>query len=95
MGFNTKPVIIDGKGHLLGRLAAIIAKQLLLGEKVVVVRCEDINISGNFHRSKLKYLAFLRKRCNVRPSKGPYHFRAPSKILWRTVRGEMLFGLEQ
>jgi large subunit ribosomal protein L13Ae len=21
------------------------------------------------------------------PSRGPYHFRAPSKILWRTIRG--------
>ena len=89
MGFSAKPVVIDGKNHLLGRLSSTIAKQLLNGQKVVVVRCEDINISGNFHRSKLKYLAFLRKRCNVRPSKGPYHFRAPSKILWRTVRGSL------
>lgn len=35
----------------------------------------------------VKYLAFLRKRCNVNPARGPYHFRAPSKIFWRTVRG--------
>merc|ERR1712020_298124 len=27
------------------------------------------------------------KRCNVKPSRGPFHFRAPSKIFWRTVRG--------
>jgi hypothetical protein len=25
----------------------------------------------------------------VNPARGPYHFRAPSKILWRTVRGKM------
>uniref|UniRef100_A0A4W3JHT9 Large ribosomal subunit protein uL13 n=1 Tax=Callorhinchus milii TaxID=7868 RepID=A0A4W3JHT9_CALMI len=55
--------------------------------KVVVVRCEGINISGNFYRNKLKYLAFLRKRMNTNPSRGPYHFRAPSRIFWRTVRG--------
>ena len=24
---------------------------------------------------------------NTNPSRGPYHFRAPSKIFWRTVRG--------
>merc|ERR1719492_50117 len=24
---------------------------------------------------------------NSNPSKGPYHFRAPAKIFWRTVRG--------
>merc|ERR1712096_597763 len=28
-----------------------------------------------------------RKRCNVLPKRGPFHFRAPSKIFWRTVRG--------
>uniref|UniRef100_A0A674J3Z8 Large ribosomal subunit protein uL13 n=1 Tax=Terrapene triunguis TaxID=2587831 RepID=A0A674J3Z8_9SAUR len=79
-------LVIDGRGHLLGRLAAMVAKQVLLGRKVVVVRCEGINISGNFYRNKLKYLAFLRKRMNTNPSRGPYHFRAPSRIFWRTVR---------
>uniref|UniRef100_A0A9L0K8R9 Large ribosomal subunit protein uL13 n=1 Tax=Equus asinus TaxID=9793 RepID=A0A9L0K8R9_EQUAS len=37
--------------------------------------------------SPVKYLAFLRKRMNTNPSRGPYHFRAPSRIFWRTVRG--------
>lgn len=46
--------MLDGRGHLLGRLAAIVAKQVLLGRKVVVVRCEGINISGNFYRNKCK-----------------------------------------
>ncbi|XP_066064103.1 large ribosomal subunit protein uL13 [Chamaea fasciata] len=80
-------LVIDGRGHLLGRLAAIVAKQVLLGRRVVVVRCEGINISGNFYRNKLKFLAFLRKRMNTNPSRGPFHFRAPSRIFWRTVRG--------
>ncbi|NWH69481.1 RL13A protein, partial [Piaya cayana] len=35
----------------------------------------------------VKFLAFLRKRMNTNPSRGPYHFRAPSRIFWRTVRG--------
>lgn len=87
MGLVDKPIVIDGKDHLLGRLASTVAKQLLLGQKVVVVRCEAIIISGNFHRSKLKYMSFLRKRCNVKPARGPYHLRAPSRIFWRTVRG--------
>jgi hypothetical protein len=45
-------VVIDGKGHLLGRLASTVAKQLLNGQKVVVVRCEALNISGEFFRAK-------------------------------------------
>lgn len=44
--------VIDGKGHLLGRLASTVAKQLLNGQKVVVVRCEALNISGEFFRAK-------------------------------------------
>merc|ERR1711994_724368 len=57
------------------------------GNKVVVVRSEAINISGNFYRNKLKYLDFLKKRCNVLPTRGPFHFRAPGKIFYRCVRG--------
>ncbi|KAJ3187089.1 60S ribosomal protein L16B [Gaertneriomyces sp. JEL0708] len=82
-----KEVVIDGKGHLLGRLASIVAKQLLNGQKVTVVRAEEINITGPFFRNKLKYMAFLRKRCIVNPARGVFHFRAPSRIFWRTVRG--------
>merc|ERR1712241_1016394 len=86
-GFSPKPVVIDGRGHLMGRLASIVAKNILNGNKVVIVRCEGINLSGNFYRNKLKVLKFLRLRCNVKPARGPFHFRAPSKMFWRTVRG--------
>ena len=82
-----KVIVVDGKGHLLGRLSSIVAKQLLTGQKVVVVRCEELNISGSFYRNKLKYHDFLRKRTATNPTHGPIHFRAPSKIFWRTVRG--------
>ena len=47
-----KVVIVDGRGHLLGRLASILAKELLNGQKVVVVRTEEINISGSLFRNK-------------------------------------------
>ena len=50
---SSTPIVIDGKGHLLGRLASIIAKQILNGQKIVVVRCEEINISGSFFRNKV------------------------------------------
>lgn len=83
-----KPVIvIDGKGHLLGRLASIVAKQLLNGQKITVVRCELLNISGEFFRNKLKFHDYLRKACRYNRRKGPYHFRAPSRVLYKAVRG--------
>merc|ERR1712121_515007 len=86
-GFKEKPILIDGRGHLLGRLAALVAKTALTGQRVVVVRSEDLLQSGSFYRNKLKYLAFLRKRCNVNPKRGPFHHRAPSKIFQRVARG--------
>ncbi|KAF5400052.1 Large subunit ribosomal protein L13Ae [Paragonimus heterotremus] len=95
MGFQQKAIIIDAKDHLLGRLAATVAKTLLLGQKMVVVRCEQISISGSFYRNKLKYLDFLRKRMSTNPSRGPYHFRAPAKIFWRTVRGMLPHKLQR
>ncbi|KAK9831797.1 hypothetical protein WJX74_009603 [Apatococcus lobatus] len=82
-----KDTLVDARGHMLGRLASVLAKQLLNGEQVVVVRTEEICISGGLTRQKMKYERFLRKRMNTQPSHGPIHFRAPSKILWRTVRG--------
>ena len=49
-----KLVVVDTRGHLLGRLASLIAKELLMGQHVVCVRCEEINISGTFIRNKRK-----------------------------------------
>ncbi|RXK39725.1 ribosomal protein L13 [Tremella mesenterica] len=89
--FSSSPIVIDGKGHLLGRLASVISKQILSGQKVTVVRCEEINCSGSFFRNKLKYHAYLHKRHIVNPKKsGPFHFRAPSRILYKAVRGMRL-----
>ncbi|PRT53888.1 60S ribosomal protein L16-A [Wickerhamiella sorbophila] len=82
-----KEVVIDGKGHLLGRLASIVAKQLLNGQHVTVVRCEELNISGEFFRNKLKYHAYLRKATRYNKTHGPFHFRAPSRIFYKAVRG--------
>ncbi|XP_049535536.1 60S ribosomal protein L13a [Anopheles darlingi] len=84
---SRKPILIDGRGHLLGRLASVVAKQILSGRSVVVVRCEDLQLSGHFFRNKIKFLAYLRKRCNVNPARGPFHFRAPSRMLWKAIRG--------
>jgi len=84
---RSKSILIDARAHLLGRLAATVAKSLLQGQNIVVVRCEEINMSGSFYRNKLKYLSFLRKRMNTNPGRGPFHLRAPAAIFKRTVRG--------
>ncbi len=82
-----KEVVIDGRGHLVGRLASKIAKELLNGQRVVVVRCELLQKSGSLFRNKLKFQEFLSKTRNTNPRKGHIHFRTPSRIFWRVVRG--------
>lgn len=46
-------------------------------------------------RNKLKFRSFLNKRTNTNPKKGPIHFRAPSRMLWRTVRGMLPHKLKR
>eukprot|EP00457_Paulinella_chromatophora_P011338 gb/GEZN01011471.1/.p1 GENE.gb/GEZN01011471.1/~~gb/GEZN01011471.1/.p1 ORF type:complete len:204 (-),score=43.92 gb/GEZN01011471.1/:511-1122(-) len=82
-----KLVVVDVKDHLLGRVASIIAKELLNGQKVVCVRCEELCISGSLYRNKLKWGYYKQKRDNRKPARGPFHQRAPSKMLFKAVRG--------
>lgn len=41
-----KTIIIDLRGHLMGRAAAVVAKELLCGQKIIAVRCEALEVSG-------------------------------------------------
>eukprot|EP00353_Schmidingerella_taraikaensis_P012547 CAMPEP_0185581418 /NCGR_PEP_ID=MMETSP0434-20130131/18299_1 /TAXON_ID=626734 ORGANISM="Favella taraikaensis, Strain Fe Narragansett Bay" /NCGR_SAMPLE_ID=MMETSP0434 /ASSEMBLY_ACC=CAM_ASM_000379 /LENGTH=183 /DNA_ID=CAMNT_0028199943 /DNA_START=15 /DNA_END=566 /DNA_ORIENTATION=- len=82
-----KLVVVDCRAHMMGRLASIVAKELLNGQHVVLVRAEETNISGSLFRNKIKWADFRRKRTNTNPRKGPFHFRAPSRMLYRTIRG--------
>ena len=42
-----KLVVVDCRAHMMGRLASIVAKELLNGQHVVLVRAEEMNISGS------------------------------------------------
>jgi len=44
--------VIDCRGHLLGRLASIVSKELLKGQNVVCLRAEEIITSGSIYRNK-------------------------------------------
>ena len=43
----TATKVIDGRDHLLGRLCSIVSKELLAGQTIVIVRCDEICISGS------------------------------------------------
>uniref|UniRef100_A0A7S3JA77 60S ribosomal protein L13a n=1 Tax=Euplotes harpa TaxID=151035 RepID=A0A7S3JA77_9SPIT len=84
---QSKTIVIDGKGHLMGRLASVVAKQLLLGQKLVVVRCEQISISGSMFRNMYRLRGFMGKTRSSNPKRGHIHYHNPARIFWRCVRG--------
>ncbi len=81
-------ILINADGLILGRMASIVAKKLLNGEKVIIVNAEKVVISGK-KRSKV---AETKKFLEVgAPRRGPFHYRRPDKILRKTVRGMLPF----
>jgi large subunit ribosomal protein L13 len=77
-------MIIDASDAILGRLSAMIAKELLKGETVVVINSEKIIVSGN---PDAVIKRFKQKREKTDVHKGPFYPRYPDRILKRTVRG--------
>jgi len=82
-----KVIVVDCRNHMMGRLASVVAKELLNGQKIVLVRTEEICISGSLFRNKLRLSHELVKRTLSNPKKGPLHHRNPSRMVWRVIRG--------
>ncbi|MBS7611690.1 50S ribosomal protein L13 [Candidatus Bathyarchaeota archaeon] len=76
--------VIDGSNHVMGRLASIVAKRLLQGEKIAVVNAENVVVSGNFYSVLREWNEFLEVG---KYGKGPFHSRRPDTILRHVVRG--------
>jgi len=82
-----KQIVIDCKGHLLGRLASTVAKELLNGQKIILVRCEAINISGSLFRNQMLTTHAHRKKMMTNPVRGHVHFKTPARMAWKVIRG--------
>jgi large subunit ribosomal protein L13 len=79
--------IINAENSILGRLASIIAKRLLNGEKIVIINADKGLISGKKDFIAAKYFQRWRIKTKSNPLKGPFHPRETDKILKRTIRG--------
>mgnify|MGYP001611946553 CR=1 FL=1 len=77
-------MIINAENLILGRLATYAAKQVLLGEEVIVVNCEKAIITGN---RKFIINKFLEKIQRGNPFKGPFYPRRSDMIVRRAIRG--------
>jgi len=82
-----EPLLVDANNAVAGRLASLVAKQLLQGEHVVVINAEKAVVSGNRASLVLEYKERLGLRTRSAPWKGPLHPREPDRLLRRMIRG--------
>jgi len=76
--------VIDASGLILGRMASVVAKRLLLGEPIAIVNSEKAALSGKRLSRVKEARAFLDIG---HPKKGPFHPRRPDQIVHKTVKG--------
>jgi len=80
-------MVVDAEGHIVGRLASIVARLLLDGRRVVVVNVEKSLISGSRSSILAEQMKRLELKSVVNPKYTPRHPRAPDRIFSRMVRG--------
>ena len=76
--------VVDGAGLILGRVATHVAKMALEGERVVVVNCEKMILTGS---KEGVFKKFKERRERGNPHWGPYYPRMSDRIVRRTIRG--------
>ncbi len=84
--------VIDGKNLILGRMATEIAKRALLGEKIDVINCEEIIITGDKKEIITRY---KQKVARGEPQKGPFFQKRPDKFVRRAIRGMIPYKQEK
>ena len=79
-------IIYDGDGAVFGRLASVVAKDLLKGNEVDLVNCEKMIVSGD---KKLLVKKILEKKemGSGGSMKGPKYPRVADKLVKRMIRG--------
>ncbi len=84
---KTKSILVDGTNLIAGRLCSNVAKLLLQGNRVSIVNCDKIMISGKRNSIVEEYKTFLKIGSIINPKHGPFHPRRPDTIISRMVRG--------
>ena len=81
-----REIIINAENATLGRLASYVAKQALLGNKIIILNSEKAIVTG---RRLFIINDYLKKRSKGGKAiqKGPYYSRSSEKIVKRAIRG--------
>jgi len=77
--------VINADKLILGRMASIVAKRLLNGERIIVVNAENSIVSGSRGNIMAEQLKTL--QLGGAPRHGPIHWRRPDRLVRNTVRG--------
>ncbi|PLW79725.1 50S ribosomal protein L13 [Candidatus Woesearchaeota archaeon] len=77
-------IIIDATDMIAGRLATVVAKKALLGEKISIINAEKAILTGN---KEWILKRFQQKRNLGAPLIGPYFPKQSDRILKRIIRG--------
>ena len=82
-----KPIVVDATNHIAGRLSSNVAKLLLKGNRVSIVNCDKIMISGARSNIISEYREFLEINSINHWKHGPKHPRRPDTIMKKMIRG--------
>jgi len=80
-------IVIDGTDLIAGRVSSNVAKLLRKGNRVSIINCDKIMISGNKLSIVDEYKEFLKIASILHPKHGPFHPRRPDTIMKRMIRG--------
>jgi large subunit ribosomal protein L13 len=86
-----RPVVVDATNHIAGRLASNVAKLLLQGQRVTVVNCEKIMMSGKRDTQIREYREFLEINSIINYKHGPVHYRRPDTLMAKMIRQMLPF----
>ena len=81
------PIVVDATDHIAGRLSSNVAKLLLKGNRVSIVNCDKIMISGTRSNIIGEYREFLEINSINHWKHGPKHPRRPDTIMKKMIRG--------
>lgn len=87
-----RPIVIDATNHIAGRLASNVAKLLIKGNRVSVVNCEKIMMSGTKSNQIKEYREFLEINSIINPKHGPVHYRRPDTVMAKMIRGMLPYN---
>ena len=80
-------IIVDGTNMIAGRLCSHVAKLLINGNRVSIVNCENIMLTGDRDAIIKSYRQFLEIASINNPKFGPFHPRRPDTMITKMVRG--------